>query len=166
LPEDSTIAGKLAWRGDAPGPVRNEVLLALRGFQDGYSERQVAQLDPFVDRLFSKANDDLIIGTDPGEWISGYTKIKAFIRTDWQSWGDVRLDVDAAVISASGDVAWLATVGNVLFQGSARAIRFSAILCRDDGRWVFRQVQFSWQNHSPALRDFVHLSAWRHLRWR
>jgi len=158
-------------RGDAPETVRADVLWALRGFQDGYTRRDVNDIGTFMERLFPRGKDHLVLGTDAGEWVHGFDQIANFIRKDWQSWGDVRLDVEASMVSAAGDVAWLATHGSVKSRGSPRPIRFTAILVRDDQRWVFRQVQFQWENDEkdkdvPRLREFLEPRKLLRLRWR
>src|SRR5579871_3285526 len=92
--------------GDAPPSVRLGVMTALRDFQDGYVKRDANQADSFVNRLIAKDDDVLVEGTDAGEWAQGHSAIDAFIRADWRSWGDLRLDINDSFICSSGDVAW------------------------------------------------------------
>jgi SnoaL-like domain len=157
-------------RGNAPETVRTGVLCAMRQFQDGYTKRALDDIGSFMHKLFLQGDDALVLGTDAGEWVRGYSAISNFVRNDWQSWGDVMLNVEGCVISSSGEVAWLATHGSVTFEGgSSRGIRFTATLVRDDEkRWVFRQVQFQWENHAylPSLRDLLRPSTIPRLRWR
>ena len=54
-----------------------------------------------------------MLGTDSGEWIEGYQRVGDFIANDWRGWGDVRLNVDNAMVSADNDVAWLTAIGTV-----------------------------------------------------
>ena len=72
VPDDARRA-YLASKGDAPAPVRAEVLTALRMFQDGYSRRDPRRLDAFMHRLFPESDEVLILGTDAGEWVRGYS---------------------------------------------------------------------------------------------
>jgi len=137
--------------GDAPGDVRANVLQSLRDFQAGYSKRDPSQLGRFMSDLFPEDDDILICGTDPGEWIQGRESAQKFIGGDWAGWGDVRLAVDDAEISASGDVAWIATTGTV----SNRPIRFTAVLRRTKDRWLFRQIQFQWDSGTVRLFDLL-----------
>jgi hypothetical protein len=154
-------------RGDAPEVVRREVLNSLRAFQEGYTRRDVSAIGPFMQRLFPRGKDHVVLGTDAGEWNHGSDAITDFIRKDWQGWGDLRLDVDATIISASGEVAWLVTTGDVTFGRVPRAVRFTATLVRSDGRWLFRQVQFQWEQESGlSLREVLKPSNFRRLRWR
>ena len=141
--------------GDAPDSVRSGVLQSLRAFQEGYRKKDPKELDAFMGQLFSKDRDALIIGTDVNEWRRGYNAITQFIKTDWVEWGDVQLAVETSVISSSGDVAWLATAGNVIMSNSSRPIRFTAALTRRDGIWIFRQLQFQWDERPLSLSDLI-----------
>jgi hypothetical protein len=61
----------------------------------------------------------------------------------------------------------LVTTGDVTFGRVPRAIRFTATLVKGDSRWLFRQVQFQWENEAGlSLREIVKPSNFRRLRWR
>jgi hypothetical protein len=130
--------------GDASEDVSIAVKRALQEFQDGYTSRDPRQLSTFMDRLFPNDEHILVCGTDAGEWIQGRASVQRFIGGDWTSWGSVRLATNEPVISSSGDVAWLATTGTVIFHDRPRTIRFLAVLQRTGDRWVFRQIQCQW----------------------
>ena len=118
-------------------------------------------------RIIPAGKDCLVMGTEPGEWIRGYDRIERFVRNDWLHWGDVRLDVDAPEISGSGDVAWLATPGTVTFQESRHPFRFTATVVRENGRRMFRQIQFQWdEKRGESLREVFRLSNLVRMRWR
>ena len=124
-------------------------------------------LHAFMRRIIPAGKDCLVMGTEPGEWIRGRERIEDFIRSDWKNWGDVRLDVDASEISSAGDVAWLATSGTVTSHRSPRSLRFTATLVREDERWMFRQIQFQWEeNRHASLRELFWPSNLVRLRWR
>jgi hypothetical protein len=139
--------------GNAPPSVRSGVLTTLRAFQAGYIKRDPKDLDSFTSRLIAKSDDVLILGTDAGEWVRGYSATAAFIRADWQGWGDVRFNVDDSIISSFGDVAWVASTGEVHFKGFNRPVRFSGVLIRDGNNWLFRQIQFQWDDRDPSSTD-------------
>jgi SnoaL-like domain len=151
--------------GDAPQPVRSEVLKQLKAFQAGYASRDPQKLPAFMDQLFPRDKNIVVLGTDPNEWITGYDSISRFIDADWKNWGDVRLDVEHPVICTSGNVAWLATSGALESGRNSRPLRFTAILVLDDGRWTFRHVQFQWDDRQATLRDFLHLENYSRLHW-
>ncbi len=130
--------------GDAPAEVRSGVVLALRELQEGYRKRDPAGLDIFMRRIFAPDADVLILGTDGGEWVRGYPQAADFIKKDWQSWGDMNLDIEDSAVWSSKDVAWIATTGDVHLKGSSRALRLTALLVRSGDHWLFRQLQFQW----------------------
>ncbi len=95
--------------GDSAAEVRK----VLQRFQDGYTARDLATLDEFMD-LFVSGNEVELIGIGAStrggnEWFQGSEKIREIIESDWTYWGDVRLDVEGARVSALGDAAWLST---------------------------------------------------------
>jgi hypothetical protein len=142
-------------RGDAPPAVRAQILQALALLQDGYSRRDLNRLPDLMERVFARDRDIALLGTDSGEWITGYDRVQSFIAGDWSAWGDLRLAVDRARISAGADFAWLATVGTVTFRAASRPIRFTAVMSRAGDHWVFRQLQFQWDEQTPALSDLL-----------
>jgi SnoaL-like protein len=153
-------------QGDAPPLVRAGVLTALRAFQDGYVRRDPNELDSFMRGLFPEGGDVLLLGTDAAEWVRGYRAVGNFIQEDWRHWGDFRFDTDRAIVWCSGDVAWIASAGLVRDGQSGRAVRFSAVLTRDRDRWLFRQLQFQWDDRAPGLSVLRHASTYGELaRW-
>lgn len=139
--------------GNASPAVRTAVVQTLRAFQRGYTERDPRKLDSFAQNIFPKDGDVLILGTDggAGEWVRGESNARQFIENDWRSWGDLRFDADQAIVWSSGDAAWLATIGSVHWEKRHRPLRFTAILTREDDRWVFRQMHFQWDDNQAAL---------------
>jgi hypothetical protein len=130
--------------GDASDDVRSEVLSVLQTFQDGYERRDLEQVAPFMERLFSH-HDVLILGTMPQEVFIGFEEATRLVQGDWRGWGDCRFAVDTARVSADGDVAWFSTVGSVEFDLTKLLVlplRLTGTLVKEDGLWRFRQLQF------------------------
>lgn len=93
------------------------VLNVLRRFQEGYTRRDMQELDAFME-LFAPDPGLEVIGTGaltPGveEWCLGRAAVRDLVESDWLHWGDLRLDVDGARIDVLGDAAWLAAEGMV-----------------------------------------------------
>ena len=152
----------LTHQGDAQDRVRAEVVASLRAFQSGYTKRDPAMIPAFMEQLFPKDQDILVLGTDSGEWIEGYQRVGDFIAGDWRGWGDVRLDVDNAMVSADQDVAWVTTIGTVGSGSSPpRTIRFAAVLTRSNSRWLFRHIQFQWDDRPETLGELFRRSIHR-----
>jgi SnoaL-like domain len=153
----------LAQPGDAPPSVRSAVVADLRILQDGYIHRDVATLDSFTKELFPKDGDILILGTngDSGEWARGAFDARRFIRDDWLYWEDLHFNADQAIVWSSGDVAWTATIATL--GAKKRPIRLTAILIREDQRWVFRQLQFQWADKGPSKSDLLQFKTYQQL---
>jgi ketosteroid isomerase-like protein len=95
----------------------NQVRALLQKFQDGYAQRDLTELDEFME-LFTPDDELEVIGTNAvtpgrGEWCWGRQATRELVASDWEHWGDVAFDVARAHISVKGDVAWLATAGTV-----------------------------------------------------
>ncbi|MCU0506973.1 MAG: nuclear transport factor 2 family protein [Anaerolineae bacterium] len=95
----------------------SEVRRVFQQYQDYYTARDPKNLDACM-ALFTRDGDVEVVGTGaitPGtdEWCDGHAKVRELTRSDWEGWGDVRFDVDGALIHAVGDVAWLTTTGTV-----------------------------------------------------
>ena len=89
----------------------------LQQFQDGYTKRDVANLDNFM-QLFAPQDDIEMLGIGASirggyEWFQGAAAIREIIESDWTHWGDVSLDVLDAKITTMNDVAWLSTTGSL-----------------------------------------------------
>ena len=92
-----------------------EIQSLLHKFQDGYTHRDVAQLNAFMD-LFTP--DTEVIGTNgvkPGvdEWYTSRDLARKMIKRDWERWGDLKLDVESATIRIQGSVGWIAASATV-----------------------------------------------------
>ena len=94
---------------------QEEIGLLLQAFQDGYTRRDLSQADAFME-LFTP--DAEVIGTNglkPGvdEWYTSRDAARELVVGDWESWGDVRVDLDAASVQVRGDVGWVAASATV-----------------------------------------------------
>jgi hypothetical protein len=158
-------AAQLQLPGDASAAVRSEIVATLQSFQDGYVRRDVSTLDTFMSRHFSKDGEVVLLGTECGasEWIRGVPAAKHFIQNDWQNWGDFRFDAEHAVINSTGNVAWVASLGSVRFNTSSRPVRFTAVLAQEDNRWIFRHLQFDWDDRDPRPEALLHPGTYLHV---
>lgn len=92
-----------------------EILSLLQKFQDGYTHRDLSMVDSFMNLFTQNAE---VIGTNgvrpgEGEWYPNRDSARALVYGDWESWGDLRLDMESASISAQGDVGWVAVYATV-----------------------------------------------------
>jgi hypothetical protein len=103
----------------------DQVRVLLTRLQDGYTRRDVSELDDVME-LFIPGDGLEVIGTNTvapgqGEWCRGREATRKLIEEDWNGWGDVVFDVQGAHISVNGDVAWLATTAEVTMTMSAES---------------------------------------------
>ena len=150
-------------RGNAPDSTRKEIIDQLNKFQDGYSGRDTSQVDAFMESLYSRRNI-LILGTMPGEVFSGYERATSLVRSDWESWGDCKFNVDSANISSAGDIAWFSTRGYVKFDLSKLLViplRLTGTMVKEDQVWKFQQQQFQFDiDFSFTLLAILVLAVW------
>jgi uncharacterized membrane protein len=150
-------------KGNAPDSIRQEVLIQLHKFQDGYTKRDTGKVESFVNSLYSKDNI-LILGTMPGEIFSGYKRGTQLVKSDWESWGDCRFAMDSANISSEGNVAWFSARGYVKFDLSGMLViplRLTGLMVKEDGTWKFRQQQFQFDvDFSFSMLAVVLLFVW------
>jgi hypothetical protein len=89
----------------------------LQKFQAGYTTRDMAKLDAFME-LFAPTDEIELIGVGASErggneWFNGRAAIREIIAGDWTYWGAVEIDVGGAKITVSGETAWLSTTGTL-----------------------------------------------------
>ena len=97
-----------------PTPL-DEIRSLLQAFQEGYTRRDVTQVDRFMELFTPEAE---VIGTNgvrPGvdEWYTDRASARELVHGDWQGWGDLRLDWDSVSLNRRGFVGWVAAAGTV-----------------------------------------------------
>jgi hypothetical protein len=102
------------WQGEAMNP-ELEIRALLQTFQDGYTRRDLTQVDAFMNLFTPEAE---VIGTNgvkPGvdEWYTSRDSARELVQGDWESWGDLRLDLNTASVHVHGNVGWVAASATV-----------------------------------------------------
>lgn len=97
---------------------RNEIVQVLKKFQNGYDRRDLREVDSFMNEVFVKDDDLLIIGTsainvNSEEWCEGYENVRTLIEDDWKYWGDLKINIDDAKISIECNSACVSLEGTV-----------------------------------------------------
>ena len=87
----------------------------MQKFQDGYTKRDLTQVDSFME-LFTE--DTEVIGTNgikprEGEWYMDRVSARELVEGDWKGWGDVRLDFYSMSVHSLGSVGWIAANATV-----------------------------------------------------
>lgn len=103
-----------------------EVRHVLQRFEEGYTARDLDQLDPFME-IFDPQEVELIgigaVERGGEEWFVGVDAVRDIIAGDWTYWGDVKIDVPGAEIRVHGQAAWFSTTGFV-----AQTVHFKSSL--------------------------------------
>lgn len=93
----------------------------LSEFQYGYIAKDLTGVDAFIQKMFGKKSDNAqIIGTDSRgpmtpEWCNGAIGIREIIVSDWEGWGDLRIDISGATIHVDidGKFSWVGMAGTL-----------------------------------------------------
>jgi hypothetical protein len=96
--------------------MNNELSEVLNIFQQGYIERDVNKVDSFMETLFDKDENVVVVGTSCSELCLGYEEVKELFASDWEYWGDLRIKADEATILPLGNTALIHTTGTVKYS--------------------------------------------------
>jgi hypothetical protein len=133
-----------------PTQGHDPIVQILERFQSGYTTRDVTAVAPFVEDLF--AEDSTVIGTGADEWCVGIDAIRKLVESDWSEWGDLRIEIDKAVVAVVRDTAWTAVPGTVSLE-QVFPIRVAGGLIREQGKWKFKQMIFSYPHPRKPVSD-------------
>ncbi|EQB87869.1 ketosteroid isomerase-like protein [Clostridium punense] len=86
-----------------------EVRNTIQILQDGYIKRDVNYVDEYMKEVFLLNEDLIVIGTDADELCLGVEAARGIVESDWKYWGDFKFNVENALISVNGDVAYFTT---------------------------------------------------------
>ncbi len=92
-----------------------EIRALLKAFLDGYVARDVSRVDSFME-LFDPGAE--VIGTNgsrpgDGEWYLDRKGARELVEGDWEDWGDLRFDPEAARIRILGRTALVSIAATV-----------------------------------------------------
>lgn len=90
-----------------------DIMEVLHKLKDGYRKRDIEKVEDFVEELFIRGDETCILGTGTGELFLGIEQVKELLKSDWQYWGDVNIDLENIYIDKKDDVAWFATTGTL-----------------------------------------------------
>ena len=93
----------------------NEIRALLQAFQEGYTRRNLSEVDAFMQFFTPDAEVIGINGARPGvdEWYLTRDAARELVHGDWESWGDLRLDMETAAIHGHDSVGWVAATATV-----------------------------------------------------
>ena len=89
-----------------------------------------------LERIMSRENDTLVIGTDPSEWWQGYATITKMYRTQLQEMGGVTVVAGDPQAYCEGNVGWVADRAKFkLPDGKEIPFRLTMVVHREDSEW-------------------------------
>ncbi|MGH3137110.1 MAG: nuclear transport factor 2 family protein [Gaiellaceae bacterium] len=110
---------------------------ALLAFYEAFSKAAPGDIELF-DRVFTREDDLLIVGTAFHEWVAGRER-------GTQSWGmeGVGLEPGNPVAWEDGNVAWAADRPAFVVGDIRAPIRLSLVMLREGGKWKIQHGHFS-----------------------
>jgi len=108
--------------------IENELKEVLNIFKQAYIQKDPKKIDSFMETLFDKDEDIIIVGTGASEWCTGYAEAKDIFLGDWEYWGDLRINDDEANIMPFGNTALIYTTGTVKYSFNDNADTYASYL--------------------------------------
>ncbi|MBU3142706.1 hypothetical protein [Clostridium sp. CF012] len=96
--------------------IKNELMEVLNIFEEGYIQKDVSKIDSFMDSLFDKDENVIVMGTSCGELCLGYSEVKDIFLSDWEYWGDLRIKAEEATVIPLGNTALIHTTGTIKYS--------------------------------------------------
>jgi ketosteroid isomerase-like protein len=127
----------------ADAGTEKEILGLLEDYAEGYAAKEMDRILKHV-----AADPDVVfIGTGPDEWETGLDDLRSGFERDFKQAEDIHLEFTDVMISSAGEVAWLSSKLNFrVLIGDNKIIihgRFTGVLERREGRWLFVQGHYS-----------------------
>lgn len=122
---------------------RDEVVKVLQEFQDGYTQRDTAVIDEFLEMF----TDDIVyMGVASHEFFKGKESVRKLTIWDWLRWFDLKIPVEKVDIRIANEVAWFEVVGESgpWRNGNTYEIRMVGSLLKNKNKWMFKQICFSY----------------------
>ncbi|VAX32581.1 hypothetical protein MNBD_NITROSPINAE05-110 [hydrothermal vent metagenome] len=120
-----------------------EIQTVLDQFSANYGKKDIDGLL----RLFNTDPNVLVIGTGEDEKRTGQEEVRIQFERDFCRSEKLSVEFENVVISEKSDVCWVAGDTNVHLTAEGRALhvylRFTAVLTRQHGKWLFVQTHFS-----------------------
>lgn len=87
----------------------------LKKVEVAYIKRDPKQVDTFMESLFDRNESIIVVGTSGGEWCMGYDEVREIFSSDWEYWGDLRINTREAIITAMENTALIYTTGTIKY---------------------------------------------------
>jgi len=95
----------------------NEVKSVLGKFQNGYTKKEIVNIDLFANEMFSTKDGLVVLGSGMDQWAFNLEDTKEIIKKHWSKkdnyFKEMNFKFEEAKIFANEDVAWVITLGNI-----------------------------------------------------
>lgn len=108
--------------------INNELMEVLNIFQNAYVRRDVTTIDNFMDALFDKNENVIVLGTSGSELCIGYEEVRNIFLSDWEYWGDLRIKADEATIVPLENTALIYTTGTIKYSFNSKSDTYTRYL--------------------------------------
>jgi len=108
--------------------MKNEINDVLNFFEEAYIQRDVKNIDKFMEVLFDKNENVIVVGTSGDELCIGYDEVKNIFLSDWEYWGDLRIKADEATIITLGNTAVIYTEGTIKYSFNSNSDTYTRYL--------------------------------------
>jgi hypothetical protein len=108
--------------------IKDELMEVLNIFQNAYVQRDVTTIDNFMDALFNKNENLIVLGTSGNELCTGYEEVRNIFLSDWEYWGDLRIKADEATIVPLGNTALIYTTGTIKYSFNSNSDTYTRYL--------------------------------------
>ena len=96
--------------------------------------------DPsFIENAFSKKDEALLIGTDPNEWFSGYSKITEMLNKQLEEMGSSKIIKSNPQAYSKGNMGWVADQAVFKIGEFEFPMRLTGVLEKEDEGWKIIQ---------------------------
>ena len=108
--------------------INNELREVLNIFEEAYIQRDISKVDSFMEALFDKNENVIVLGTSCSELCLGYEEVKEIFSGDWEYWGDLRIKADEATIVPLGNTALIHTTGTIKYSFNSKSDTYTRYL--------------------------------------
>ena len=113
---------------DMKNKINNELMDVLNIFEEAYIQRDVKNIDKFMEALFDKDEKIIVLGTSGDELCIGYEEVKNIFLSDWEYWGNLRIKADEATIIPLGSTAVIYTKGTIKYSFNSESETYTRYL--------------------------------------
>jgi hypothetical protein len=108
--------------------IKSELMEVLNVFQEAYIRRDITTIDNFMNALFDKTENVIVLGTSGSELCIGYEEVRNIFLSDWEYWGDLRINANEATIVPLGNTALIYTTGTIKYSFNSKSDTYSRYL--------------------------------------